>query len=52
MITADQQSADILVAPDVRVGRGVFHRGDGVHRPTTCGVLGIIKDHIAGLSYG
>jgi hypothetical protein len=50
MITADQQSADILVAPDVRVGRGVFHRGDGVHRPTTCGVLGIIKDHIAGLS--
>src|SRR3712207_9030993 len=50
VITTDQDGADILVALDVRVGRGVLHFGDGVHCSPAVGFLGIIKDQVEGLS--
>jgi hypothetical protein len=49
VITADHDGADILVAPDVRVGRGVLQLGDGGHGSPAFGVLGIIKDQVDGL---
>jgi hypothetical protein len=50
VITADQDGTDILVAPDVRVGRGVLHLGDGVYGSTPFGFLRIIQDQLDGLS--
>ena len=50
VITADQDGTHILVALDVRVGRGVLHLGNGVHRLTPFGFLGVIDDQIDGLA--
>jgi hypothetical protein len=50
VITGDQDGADLRVAPDGRVGRGVLHRGNGVHGAPTWGVLGIIQDQVNGLA--
>jgi hypothetical protein len=37
---------DILVPPDVGLGRGGFHLGDGVHRLAPLGFLGVVNDQV------
>jgi hypothetical protein len=44
VLAEDQNATDVLVAPDVRTGRRVFHRRDGIHLRASLGLLGII-DH-------
>jgi hypothetical protein len=49
MITDHQDCADILMSPNIGLGRGVFHLGHRVHSLAPFGLLGVINDQVNGL---
>jgi hypothetical protein len=50
VLPEEQGATDILVAPDIGVGRGVLHLGDRLHRLAPFGCLGVVKDQVDGVS--